>query len=167
MLKQQEEKNKKVKSVNKDTNHPAVELIKGGDLEEDQMDINAIPDIELLSSKVVEFLEFYDQPETTKLRKENHPHYLFKLYERFEVLPASMIKLLSEPNQKLRTQNVEKIIMLLERLYEVKTGKRNLESTRDEFLEENNEKYFYPAFGGKEQLMKLAEEKGELDKLSK
>ena len=142
-------------------NSPQVEIIKGGELEEDKMDINAIPDIELLSSKVVEFLEFYDEPETTKLRKENHPHYLFKLYERFEILPASMIKLLSEPNQSLRTQNVEKIIMLLERLAEVKAGTRNLDSTRDEFLEENNEKYFYPAFGGKEYLMKLAEEKGE------
>jgi len=158
MLKRQEE-NKNTQKVKSDTNNPAVELIRGGDLEEDKMDINAIPDIELLSSKVVEFLEFYDEPSIVKLRKENHPHYLFKLYERFEVLPASMIKLLSEPNQRLRTQNVEKIIMLLERLYEVKTGKRNLEATRDEFLEENNEEYFYPAFGGKEKLMKLAEEK--------
>jgi hypothetical protein len=147
--------------VSSNTKNPSVELIKGGDLEEDKMDINAIPNIELLSSKIVEFLEFYDEPETTKLRKENHPHYLFKLYERFEILPASMIKLLSEPNQSLRTQNVEKIIMLLEKLAEVKAGTRNLESTRDEFLEENNEKYFYPAFGGKENLMKLAEEKGE------
>jgi hypothetical protein len=154
MLKRQEE-NKNTQKVKSDTNNPAVELIRGGDLEEDKMDINAIPDIELLSSKVVEFLEFYDEPSIVKLRKENHPHYLFKLYERFEVLPASMIKLLSEPNQRLRTQNVEKIIMLLERLYEVKTGKRNLEATRDEFLEENNEEYFYPAFGGKENLMKL------------
>ena len=158
MLKRQEEKNKNY-SVGKDTNNPTVELIKGGELEEDRMDINAIPDIELLSSKVVEFLEFYDEPSIVRLRKENHPHYLFKLYERFEILPASMIKLLSEPNHQLRTQNIEKIIMLLERLAEVKAGKRNLEATRDEFLEENNEKYFYPAFGGKEELMKLAEEK--------
>lgn len=158
MLKRQEEKNKNY-SVNRETNNATVELIQGGELEEDRMDINAIPDIELLSSKVVEFLEFYEQPDIIKLRKENHPHYLFKLYERFEVLPASMIKLLSEPNHQLRTQNVEKIIMLLERLAEVKAGKRNLEQTRDEFLEENNEKYFYPAFGGKEELMKLAEEK--------
>lgn len=159
MLKRQEEKNKNY-SVNRETNNPTVELIKGGDLEEDRMDINAIPDIELLSSKIVEFLEFYDEPDIVKLRKENHPHYLFKLYERFEVLPASMIKLLSEPNHHLRTQNVEKIIILLERLAEVKSGKRNLEATRDEFLEENNEKYFYPAFGGKEELMKFAEKKG-------
>jgi hypothetical protein len=140
-------------------NNPTVELIKGGNLEEDKMDINAIPNIELLSSKVVEFLEFYDNPDIVKLRKENHPNYMFKLYENFEMLPSSMIKLLSEPDLKLRTSNVEKIIMLLERLYEVKTGKRDLESTRDDFLEQNNEKYFYPAFGGKENLIKLAEEK--------
>jgi hypothetical protein len=146
---------------NRTNGQPTCEIIKGGDLEEDKMDINAIPDIELLSSKGVEFLEFYDEPQIVKLRKENHSHYLFKLYERFEMIPLSMIKLLSEPNHKLRTQNVEKIIMLLERLAEVKAGTRNLEATRDEFLEENNEKYFYPAFGGKEQLIKLAEEKGE------
>jgi hypothetical protein len=138
---------------------PAVEFVKGGELEEDRMDINAIPDLELLSSKVVEFLEFYDDPKIKKLREESHSNYLFKLYERFEIMPASMIKLLSERNQKLRAQNLEKIITLLERLAEVKSGKRNLEATRDEFLEENNEKYFYPAFGGKEVLQKLAEEK--------
>jgi len=163
MLKRQVEKNHTV-NIESNTNSPSVELIRGGDLEEDRMDINAIPDIELLSSKVVEFLEFYDEPAIVKLRKENHPHYLFKLYERFEILPASMIKLLSEPDYHLRTQNVEKIIMLLERLAEVKAGKRNLEATRDEFLEENNEKYFYPAFGGKEELMKLAEEKSKNNK---
>lgn len=140
---------------------PQVELIKGGNLEEDQMDINAIPDIELLSSKVVEFLEFYDDPKIVQLRKNNHSNYLFKLYEKFDIMPVSMIKLLSEPNQNLRAQNLEKIIILLERLAEVKLGKRDLEQTRDDFLEENNEKYFYPAFGGKEQLLKLAEEKGE------
>ena len=70
-----------------------------------------------------------------------------------------MIKLLSEPNQKLRAQNLEKIILLLEKLAEVKSGKRNLEETRDEFLEANNEKYFYPAFGGKEALQKFVDER--------
>jgi hypothetical protein len=158
---QQENNNGVNEKVTNKINNPSVELIKGGNLEEDKMDINAIPDIQLLSSKVVEFLEFYDKPEIVKLRKENHSNYLFKLYERFEVLPASMIKLLSEPNKTLRTENVEKIIILLERLAEVKAGTRNLEDTRDDFLEENNEKYFYPAFGGKKELMKLAEEKGE------
>jgi len=164
MFTRQQEKNNNIVNNqvnNRVNNEPSCELIKGGELEEDNMDINAIPNIELLSSKVVEFLEFYDDPQIIKLKKENHSHYLFKLYERFEMLPASMIKLLSEPNHKLRTQNIEKIILLLEKLAEVKVGTRNLEATRDEFLEENNEKYFYPAFGGKEQLIKLAEEKGE------
>ena len=145
----------------KQNTKPNIELIKGGELEEDRMDINAIPDIELLSSKVVEFLEFFDEPSIALLRKNNHSHYLFKLYERFEMMPTSMIKLLSEPNQYLRTQNIEKIILLLEKLAEVKAGRRDLEETRDDFLEKNNEEYFYPAFGGKEQLLKLAEEKGE------
>jgi len=140
---------------------PTVEFIKGDELEEDRMDINAIPNLEVLSAKVIEFIEFYDNPDTKKLRETNHPNYLYKLYERFDVMPTSMIKLLSEPNQKLRAQNLEKIILLLEKLAEVKAGTRNLEATRNEFLEENNENYFYPAFGGKEQLIKLAEEKGE------
>jgi len=146
---------------------PTAEFVRGGELEEDKMDINAIPDLELLSSKIVEFLEFYDDPKIKKLREESHSNYLFKLYERFEIMPASMIKLLSEPNQTLRAQNLEKIITLLERLAEVKLGKRNLEATRDEFLEENNEKYFYPAFGGKEVLQKLADEKNLNEKKSR
>ena len=68
--------------------NPEVELVRGGELEEDKMDVNAIPDIELLSSKVVEFLEFYDDPQIKKLREEAHSKYLFKLYERFEILPG-------------------------------------------------------------------------------
>ena len=135
-----------------------VELVKGGDLEEDKMDINAIPDLVLLSSKIVEFLEFYDNPAIIKLRNNDHPNYLHKLYEKFELMPVSMIKLLSEPNKKLRMQNLEKIILLLEKLAEVKNGKRDLEETRDDFLEANNEQYFYPSFGGKDELIKLAQE---------
>jgi len=137
------------------------ELVKGEPLEEDKMDIKAIPNIEVLSSKVVEFIEFYDDPKTKKLRETNNGAYLNLLYDRFEILPLSMIKLLSEPDKQARAQNLEKIILLLEKLAEVKLGKRNLETTRDEFLEENNEKYFYPAFGGKDALVKFAEEQGE------
>ena len=69
----------------------SVEFVKGEKLEEDKMDINAIPDIEMLSGKVVEFLEFYDDPKIVELRKNNHPNYLHKLYERFEMMPLSMI----------------------------------------------------------------------------
>ena len=138
-----------------------VQLITEDELNEKDkrvMSVSAIPDVLELSKKVVEFIEFYDDPNTKNLRLTNYPMYLNTMYERFEKMPTSMITILSD--DKNRAENLEKIINMLEVLGDVKKGNKNIEEARDEFVEKTNEEYFYPAFGGKEQLIKDIEAKG-------
>ena len=124
------------------------------------MSVDAIPDVVKLSGKVLEFIDFYDDPENEKLRKTNHGLYLNKMFDSFEMMPASMIRLLSD--EKNRRENLKGIIDMLEQLQQVKIGKLDLDTVHDEFIEDKNEKYFYPTFGGKAQLEKTLREEGHI-----
>lgn len=125
-----------------------------------QMSVDAIPDVTLLSQMVVDFIEYYDMPSTKTLRDTNYPFYLNSLYDKFNKLPMSMIKLLSEEDQTVRASNLEKIIDLLQTLGKVKKGELSLDSACDDFTEKQNEAYFYPAFGGKDKLVQDIKNKG-------
>jgi hypothetical protein len=125
-----------------------------------KMSVGAIPDIEELSSMVVEFIEYYDMQSTKKLRDTNYPVYLNSLYDKFNKMPMSMIKLLSEEDQQVRAENLTKIIDLLETLSKVKKGEVTLDKACDDFTEKQNEAYFYPAFGGKDKLVEDIRSKG-------
>jgi hypothetical protein len=122
------------------------------------MSVSAIPDITLLSTLVIDFVEYYNMPSTKKLRDTNHGMYLNTLYDKFEKLPTSMIKLLSDDDNQV--ENLEKIINMLETLSSVKRGEVSLDKAHDDFTEKQNEAYFYPAFGGKEKLMQDIKDKG-------
>jgi hypothetical protein len=122
------------------------------------MSVNAIPDIILLSTLVIDFVEYYNLPSTKKLRDTNYGAYLNTLYDRFEKLPTSMIKLLSDDDNQV--ENLQKIINMLETLSSVKRGEVSLDKAHDDFTEKQNEAYFYPAFGGKEKLMQDIKDKG-------
>ncbi len=122
------------------------------------MSVNAIPDITMLSTLVVDFVEYYNLPSTKKLRDTNHGAYLNTLYDKFEKLPTSMIKLLSDDENQV--ENLEKIINMLETLSSVKRGEVSLDNAHDAFTEKQNEAYFYPAFGGKDKLMQDIKDRG-------
>jgi len=137
----------------------SVEIVREDELQEQDkrvMSVSAIPNILELSNLVIEFLEFYDNNKT--LRETNMGQYLNLMYEKFSNMPSSMIKLLSD--EENRSTNLSKIIDMLETLSQVKKGNKNLEEARDEFVEKVNEEYFYPSFGGKEKLIQSIEDKG-------
>jgi hypothetical protein len=118
--------------------------------------INAIPDLELLTTKIIEFLEFIDKPEIINM-KENEPgNFNYIVNEKFSMLPLSMVKLLTEREQ--RAQNLEKILDMINILRSVKTGQKTFETAENEFVEKRAEEYLYPAFGGKDNFYKVAEE---------
>ncbi len=133
------------------------EATQGG---ERTMSVDAIPDVTELSTMVVDFIEYYDMPSTKVLRDTNYPSYLNSLYDKFNKMPMSMIKLLSEDDPDTRSDNLAKIIDLLETLGRVKKGEMSLEKANDDFTEKQNEAYFYPAFGGKDKLIDDIKSKG-------
>lgn len=130
--------------------------------------ISSIPDLELLTDKVLEFLEFVDLPETIKLKKNHPANFNYIINQKFNMLPVSMVKLLSETEH--RAENLEKILDMINILRTVKIGEKSFETAENEFIEKRAEEYLYPAFGGKENFYKVAEEnkkKQEIEKHNK
>ena len=119
-------------------------------------DINAIPDLVELTNKVLEFIEFEDNPETQKIKLDDRGYYNFIVEDRFDKLPTTMIKLLSEKDK--RHENLEKILDMIRLLKTVKEGKTSFEKAENEFVEKRAEEYLYPQFGGKDNFYKIAEE---------
>ena len=119
-------------------------------------DINAIPDLTLLTTKLLEFIEFEEKEETQKIKKEDKGNYNYILNEKFHMLPPTMIKLLSEKEK--RTENLQKVMDLLQLLKNVKEGKTNFEKAENEFMEKRSEEYLYPMFGGRDKFYQIAEE---------
>lgn len=119
-------------------------------------DVNAIPDLEKLTDKILEFIEFYDKPEIKKLRDEQRGNFNYMVGEQFSMLPPAMIKLLSD--EENRASNLEKLMEMLSLLQSVKDGKNSFEKTENDFFEKRAEEYIYPKFGGRENFYKVSEE---------
>ena len=118
--------------------------------------IPQIPDLTLLTSKILEFIEFYDNPKTQNLIKTNKSKYNAMINERFEMIPIAMTRLLSD-NEK-RVQNLEKIMDMISMLEKVKNGNNTLENAETNFFEKRASEYLYPQFGGRDNFYKVAEE---------
>jgi hypothetical protein len=115
-----------------------------------------IPDLEKLTNDVVGFIEFIDKPEIREIKESNMGQFNFLVNEQFPDLPLSMTRLLTDYEN--RSQNLEKILDMISLLRSVKTGEKSLENAENEFVEKRAEEYLYPAFGGKENFYKVAEE---------
>lgn len=118
--------------------------------------IDNIPDLVEMTNKIIEFINFSDKPETINLKENNIGNYNYIISERFNILPQSMIKLLSE--REKRSEHLEKILELIEVLKQIKSGAKSYETAETEFIEQKSEEYLYPKFGGKENFYKIAEE---------
>ena len=118
--------------------------------------IDAIPDLVELTNKLLEFIEFEDKLETQNIKNNDKGYYNYLVQERFDKLPTSMIKLLSEKDR--RAENLEKILDMIELLKNVKIGKTTFEKAENDFVEKRAEEYLYPQFGGKDNFYKIAEE---------
>ena len=115
-----------------------------------------MPDLTLLTSKILEFIVFHDDPETQELKSTNMGGYNYIISERFEIIPVAMVKLLSDI--KNRATNLEKIMDMISILEKVKNGSNTLENAENIFFEKRAEEYLYPQFGGKDNFYKIAEE---------
>jgi hypothetical protein len=115
-----------------------------------------IPDLEKLTNDILDFIEFVDKPENIELRKSQGGNFNYILNEKFKDMPSSMFKLLLDFDN--RSSNLEKILDMINMLRNVKNGNTSLKNAENEFAEKRAEEYLYPAFGGKEQFYKVANE---------
>jgi len=115
-----------------------------------------IPDLKKLTDNVLKFIEFIDKPEIRELKKNEIGKFNYLINQQFSEMPVSMIKLLSDYEN--RDKNLDKILDMINILKSVETGEKTFEIAENEFVEKRAEEYLYPAFGGKDNFYKVAEE---------
>ena len=118
--------------------------------------MNNIPDLTQLTTKILEFIEFHDDPTTQELIKKSKSEYNYILSERFEIIPIAMVKLLSDIEN--RASNLEKIMDMISMLEKVKNGTNSIQNAEEVFFEKRAAEYLYPQFGGRDNFYKVAEE---------
>jgi hypothetical protein len=108
-----------------------------------------IADPDTLIKNVLKAIEIMDTEEMIKLQEESYPRFMNKIIEEIPDIQTSMIKILSD--RQNRVPNLERVLQIIETLRKIKMGNLNMESAYADFVEEQNEKYIYPQFGGKEE----------------
>lgn len=111
-----------------------------------EMNPNAIPDIDHLTTRVLEFLEFLDTDEMIHMEKTNDTLHRQIINSKFDDIPYSIIKLLIE--RECRDENLERLIKTFTMLADIKNGKLDMMDGFTTFRDDLQERYLYPQFGG-------------------
>jgi hypothetical protein len=110
-----------------------------------------IANLETLTMRVVEFLEYINKDEMVKMETDDPSafkmHIMDKFIDYFDTNSKVFSMLL---NKEDREANVIKLINFFELLNDIKNGKKDMNTEWDRFKEEHNEQYIYPKFGGKD-----------------
>jgi hypothetical protein len=134
-------------------------------------DINAIPDIEQMTTNVIELMDDLEKPEYKLLASNSFGTLLNKLYEKYDeeimddngkkiknskYIPYKLINILSDPDRtpKEKHDDVVNMLEMFERLEKCKNNGANIQEEFELFREKLKERHVYPKFGGKEKFEK-------------
>ncbi len=118
-------------------------------------DTEGIPDLNNLTSEIVNFLEYVGSDEMVKLENldpKNFELHLESKFENFTLKYMNVYKMLLNKNE--RECNLAKLLKLIDILKDVKNGNKNMEQEFGKFKESLAEEYVYPKFGGKDKFEK-------------
>lgn len=114
------------------------------------LDPNAIPNIDELTSSVVEFLEYMNTSEMFELEKKDYnafENHLDNKFGSFTNRYYKIFKMLIE--KKNREDNTIKLLDMLGTLKKVKIGELDINKATEDFSEEITDQYIYKPNGGK------------------
>ena len=118
-----------------------------------------LPDLIKLTGQLIEFIEYMEQPDIKLMAKENmmiYKQHLENKFEEFTLEYYSIYKMLVD-NENERSQNIEKLFKMIDRLKDVEAGNTNVEKEFIHVREELAKEYLYPKFGGKTGFQKAME----------
>jgi len=113
-----------------------------------EMSVDAIPDLDILTGKVLEILQFLEDEKVKKLNRSDPSAVKMMLNNKYLEVPYGILTLLLEEDK--REENVEMLLNMFEKLNMAKAGMADLETIGNNFREEITEKYEYSKYGGKE-----------------
>jgi hypothetical protein len=119
---------------------------------EKEGNIDAIPDLDILTGQILEILEYFNTPHMIEIMKDEKKNekVVMDLCTKYAdtSMPFGIIKMLAEV--KNRKKNVEMIVKLLESLQQAKDGHISLQDAELNIFEDANNKYVYPQYGSKQ-----------------
>ena len=118
-----------------------------------------LPDLVKLTGQIIEFIEYIEQPDIKAMSKENimmYKQHLENKFEEFTLDYYSIYRMLVD-NENERSQNIEKLFKMIDRLKDVESGKSNVEREFIHVREELAQEFLYPKFGGKTAFQKAME----------
>lgn len=108
--------------------------------------VDAIPDLDVLTGKVYEILNYLEKPGTSKLMKTNESAVKMYLNNTYSDVPLGFITLLLE--EESRYDNVQLMLNMFESLKLAKQGRISLDDAERKVTNEVNSKYVYSKYGG-------------------
>ncbi len=118
-----------------------------------------LPDLIKLTGQIIDFIEYIEMPSIKQMAKENNMIYKQHLENKFEEFTLdyySIYRMLVD-NEQERSQNIEKLFKMIDRLKNIEIGQSNVEKEFIQVREELAEEYLYPKFGGKNEFQKALE----------
>lgn len=111
--------------------------------------VDAIPDLDVLTSRVYEILLYLEKPETCRLLKTNDSAVKMHLNNKYPDVPLGIITVLLEEDSRI--ENIERILRIFDSLRKAKEGQVSLEDAEKNLVDDVNERYLYRKYGSKEQ----------------
>ena len=121
--------------------------------------VDAIPDLDVLTTHVYDIIEYLEQPETKKLIKKDDSIVMNYLNNKYaDSVPLGIIRLLMEEDERQNT--LEILTNMFQTLLDAKKGKTTIEDAEMKIFETDknsiNNRYIYSKNGGsKEEFEKL------------
>lgn len=115
------------------------------------LDAKAIPNIEQLLDKILDFLNYINKESMQKMEatdKIEFDKHLNEHFNEFSEKHYNIFKMLLDSEN--RATNVAKLFDMLSKLKQVKMGQLDIHQADRDFQEDLNNKFLYPKFGGKE-----------------
>jgi hypothetical protein len=115
-------------------------------------DVNEIANIDQVTDQIIEILEYMSTDEMVELSKKDKNRFEYTLeskYDKFMVMYPHIFKLITRDDpESNKDDDLQKLFGVLTLLAEIKAGKKDFESTMEDFYEEQRQKYIYSKYAG-------------------
>jgi hypothetical protein len=131
-------------------NDPNAEVMEKG-----EASIDAIPDLDVLTAKIVEILEYLELPEVKKVCEKDDSIIRMSLINKYaDSVPLNFIDLFMDKDEEHKQESIERTLIWIEQMAKVKAGEADLEEVSKSLVDEVNQRYVYSKYGGKENFEK-------------
>lgn len=130
------------------------------------LDKDSLPDVDALLTQIMELMEFINTDEMRELEENNKDEFEKRIEQKFNIYESRYSKIyILLMQKKNRIQNLIRLTDICSRINEMRSGKLDMKTTNEKFIEEMNNEYVYSKFGGKEKFEETLKQRAEEKKI--